>query len=326
MAARSDQTWMDKSATGQGSHNHTHKLCNFNQHDASNLPQRAGRTNLAPGNTFVGWGPKHPTSAGTTVAEGEGQGEGEPNSVWNPKQPVGRSLELQGGGEPRKALLFRGDQWGQNLMSVRAPTAAFAAVAGKGSTLPWGGRGRGWDRGVPLAPYRSNPPGSSPRGKGPTLLGNRWGETWTSKGEGHLKGSRCLGGDQRGHSLMSVRAPSAASAVTSGRVARLWGGRGRGWDRRVHLVPGRSNPPGCSLRGEGLASLGSKGGKAWGGKGKGQVGRDSGRSTMDRLGYQSTEVDLGGLGTTPLAGAVPGGNCGTGKLSKEAGNTLGITP
>ena len=160
---------------------------------------------------------------------------------WNPK----------GKGNPGRGRCLRGDQMGQFRFPGRALPVASAVNFGKGSTLPWGGRGRGWDWRVPLAPYHSNPPGSSLR---------REGATQNSLGKGGLGKGHCLGGDQQGENK-PVRALTAASAVASGKGPRLWGGRGRGWGWGVPLAPCHSNPPGSSPRGEGRASPGSKGGK-----------------------------------------------------------------
>ena len=125
---------------------------------------------------------------------------------------------------------------------------------------------------MPLAPYLSNPPGRSPKGEGPTLPSNRkkwWGEAWNSKGKGHLGKGHCLGGDQWGQAKYPVGAPSAAFAVASGKGARLWCGRGSGWNRGVPLAPYRSNLPGSPLRREGPASPGSNGGRVWEGEFRG---------------------------------------------------------
>ena len=204
--------------------------------------------------------------------KGEGKGRGNPTLPGPWSNRWGEVWNSKGEGNPGRGHCLGGDQWGQARCPVGAPSAAFAVASGKGSTLPWGGRGRGWDRGVPLAPYLSNPPGRSPKGEGPTLPSNRkkwWGEAWNSKGKGHLGKGHCLGGDQWGQAKYPVGAPSAAFAVASGKGARLWCGRGSGWNRGVPLAPYRSNLPGSPLRREGPASPGSNGGRVWEGEFRG---------------------------------------------------------
>jgi hypothetical protein len=83
----------------------THTQTNpSNNHDAHNKTKRAGRTNLAPGNTLVGWG-QHPTEH--RDAEHMDAVEGD-RHAWNPEQPVGRNLDLQGDRPPWKGPCCQG--------------------------------------------------------------------------------------------------------------------------------------------------------------------------------------------------------------------------
>ena len=123
------------------------------------------------------------------VDKGRGRGKGSKGQPGSLRTWWGETWKPEGKGQPGQGYSARGDQWGQGRGLVNRAPAVAPAVAFGQVTQPWGGRGRGWDRGVPLdmVPCRSSPPRSPPWAEGPASSGSKGGGA-KGKGKGKAMG------------------------------------------------------------------------------------------------------------------------------------------